>query len=214
MSKVICIAGESGSGKTTAMRTLDPKETYYIDCDGKGLSWRGWRTQYNKENKNYKATSDVLTIKKLLQGINDKCPHIHVVVIDTINGIMVDDEMRRRKEKNFDKWMDLAACIWELVSGFYDFRDDLVIVMTAHTETIRTEDGYQFTHIKTNGQKLNKLVLESKFTSVLIAKAKEDGSFVFETQARNSTAKTPLDAFDSFEIPNDISAVIKALEDY
>lgn len=37
MSRLICIMGESGSGKTTAMRTLDPSTTYYIDCDGKGL---------------------------------------------------------------------------------------------------------------------------------------------------------------------------------
>ena len=35
MSKVICIAGESGSGKTTSMRNLDPKSTYYFDCDKK-----------------------------------------------------------------------------------------------------------------------------------------------------------------------------------
>lgn len=53
MSKVICIMGESGSGKTTSMRNLDPKSTYYIDADKKGLSWKGWRKQYNKENKNY-----------------------------------------------------------------------------------------------------------------------------------------------------------------
>lgn len=37
MSKVICIAGESGSGKTTSMRNLDPETTMYIDCDKKGL---------------------------------------------------------------------------------------------------------------------------------------------------------------------------------
>lgn len=40
MSKVICIMGESGSGKTTSMRNLDPKSTYYIDADKKGLSWK------------------------------------------------------------------------------------------------------------------------------------------------------------------------------
>ena len=39
MSKVICIAGESGSGKTTSMQTLNPQSTFYIDCDKKGLSW-------------------------------------------------------------------------------------------------------------------------------------------------------------------------------
>lgn len=37
MSKVICIMGESGSGKTTSMRNLDPKTTYYIDADKKNL---------------------------------------------------------------------------------------------------------------------------------------------------------------------------------
>ena len=46
MSKVIGIMGESGSGKTTSMRNLDPKTTFYIDCDKKGLSWKEWRKQY------------------------------------------------------------------------------------------------------------------------------------------------------------------------
>ena len=52
MAKLICIMGESGSGKTTSMRNLDPASTYYVDCDGKGLAWKGWKAQYNKENKN------------------------------------------------------------------------------------------------------------------------------------------------------------------
>lgn len=56
MSRAICIMGESGSGKTTSLRTLPPESTYYIDCDGKGLSWRGWRSQYNSEKKNLLRT--------------------------------------------------------------------------------------------------------------------------------------------------------------
>ena len=51
MSKVICIMGESGSGKTTSMRNLDPEITCYIDCDKKGLSWKGWKEQYNKDKR-------------------------------------------------------------------------------------------------------------------------------------------------------------------
>ena len=45
--------GESGSGKTTSLRTLNPQETFIIESDGKGLSWRGWKKQYSKSNKNY-----------------------------------------------------------------------------------------------------------------------------------------------------------------
>ena len=77
MSRVICIAGESGSGKTTSMRNLDPKTTLYIDCDKKGLSWKGWRTQYNEKNKNYIRTDFASVVeqalKKVDQDQNLKC---------------------------------------------------------------------------------------------------------------------------------------------
>ena len=67
MSKAICIMGESGSGKTTSMRTLDPSTTFYFDCDGKGLAWKEWRAQYNKEKKNFKSTRDIQKIDGLLR---------------------------------------------------------------------------------------------------------------------------------------------------
>ena len=35
-----------------------------------------------------------------------------------------------------------------------------------------------------------------------------------ETQAKNSTAKSPMGAFKSFEIDNDMGFVLKALEDF
>lgn len=205
--------GESGSGKTTSMRNLDPKETYYIDCDKKGLSWKGWKTQYNKVNKNYIATDDVNEVMNILVGISTKRPNIKNVIIDTINAIMVGDEMRRCKEKGYDKWVDLAQCIWNLVDVAPTLRDDLHIIFVAHTQTERDDSGYMFTRIKTSGKKIDKICLESKFTTILNAKA-VDGKYVFETHAKNSTAKTPMGAFDSDEIENDIVAVIKALEEF
>lgn len=99
MAKIIGIMGESGSGKTTSMRNLDPATTYYIDCDKKGLSWRGWKQQYNAEAKNYYVTDDQRMVLGLLHGINEKRPNIKTIVVDTLNGIMVADEMRRSKEK-------------------------------------------------------------------------------------------------------------------
>lgn len=81
------------------MRELNPKTTFYIDCDGKGLSWKGWKNQYNKANKNYFKSDDSDTIKGLITQIDTKQTHIKTVVIDTLNGIMIADEMRRAKEK-------------------------------------------------------------------------------------------------------------------
>ena len=215
MAKVIGIMGESGSGKTTSMRDLDPKTTSYIDCDKKGLSWKGWRNQYSFEKLNYMATDVIGTVDQILDKINtqDNMKHIKVVVIDTLNGLMVADEVRRMKEKGYDKWQDLAQCVWELLDRLYTLRDDLTIIVVCHSQTQKDEDGYVFTRIKTSGKKLDKLNVESKLTTVLYAIAK-DGEYVFQTKANNSTAKTPMGAFEADEIPNNIVDVLKALKEY
>lgn len=131
MSHVICIAGESGTGKTTSMRNLDPSTTLYIDCDKKGLSWKGWKTQFNSEQKNYLRTDFPQTTLQALRKVNEQenMKHIKVVVIDTINGLMVADEMRRCKEKGYDKWQDLAQSIYDLIDYSLTMRDDVTIVL-------------------------------------------------------------------------------------
>lgn len=215
MSKILCVMGESGSGKTTSMRNLDPATTMYFDCDKKGLSWKGWRNQYNKENRNYVCTDDQNVVLESFARINtyEKFKHIKTIVVDTLNGIMVADEIRRAKEKGYDKWMDLAVAVYHIIDYALTMRDDLVIIFTAHTQTERDDSGYMFTHIKTNGKKLDKIVLESKFPTVLHAKT-IDGEYIFETKANFSTAKTPLGAFEIDRVQNDIVKVIKVLEDY
>lgn len=207
--------GESGSGKTTSMRNLDPGTTFYIDCDKKGLSWKGWREQYNVDKKNYLVTDFAQTVMQTLNTIskNEDYSHIKTVVIDTLNGIMVADEVRRMKEKGFDKWQDLAQCVWSLLDSLYTFRDDLTIIVICHSQTQKEDDGYTFTRIKTSGKKLDKLNVESKLTTVLNAVCK-DGKYIFKTHADNSTAKTPMGAFEENEIENDIVKVLEALEGY
>ena len=215
MSKVIGIMGESGSGKTTSMRNLDPKTTFYIDCDKKGMSWKGWRSQYQFEKHNYMATDHIGTVSSILDKINtqENMKHIKVVVIDTLNGLMIADEVHRMKEKGYDKWVDLAQCVWELLDSLHTMRDDLTVIVICHSQTQKEDDGYTFTRIKTSGKKLDKLSIETKLTTVLYAVAK-DGEYVFKTHADNSTAKTPLGAFEEDEVPNDIVKVLKALEEY
>ena len=204
------IIGTSGSGKTTSLEKLDPKQTFYIDADGKGLSWKGWRKQYNKENKNYFQCDAPEQIFSLMQTIDEKQKQIKFLVIDTLNGCMVADEMRRSKEKAYDKWVDLAQSVYNIVDYSNKMRDDLTVILIGHTQT--SDDG--FTCMLTNGRKLNKICLESKMTTVLLSRINDNGEYVFETRARNSTAKTPRGAFDADEIPNDITLVVDALKDF
>lgn len=213
--KAICIMGESGSGKTTSMRNLNPETTMYVDCDKKGLSWKGWRNDFSGDKKNYIQTDFPQVALQILQKVDksEQYKHINVIVFDTINGLMVADEMRRMKEKNYDKWMDLAASIYNLIDYALTVREDLTPIFIAHTQTDHDDNGFMFTRIKTSGRKLDKITLESKFSTVLLSKV-VNGKYVFETQSDNSTAKSPMGAFEEKDIPNDIAAVLKALEDY
>lgn len=218
MSKVIGVMGESGSGKTTAMRNLPPKETFYIDCDKKGLNWKGWRKQYSVDNKNYFATDSFSTCKTLMDKVDksENFRNIKYLVIDTINGMMVAEEMRILAMQGGDKrsaWTDLASNGWDIINKALTLRDDLTVIILCHSETISDDNGIVKTRIKTNGRKLEKLVLESKMTTVVWA-VRQDGKYKFILSADGSTCKVPLGAFQADECDNDIMIVIKALEDY
>ena len=147
MSRLICVMGESGSGKTTAMRTLDPKTTYYIDCDGKGLAWKGWRSQYNEENKNFAFTRDIQKIEGLIVNISQKKASTKTIVVDTLNTCMVDKEVKGMKENGFGKWIDLTQFVWNCIETAGRQRDDLTIIFVMHSETVRDDFGYSFTRV-------------------------------------------------------------------
>ena len=195
MGNVIGVIGESGSGKTTAMRNLPPEETFYIDADKKGLNWKGWRAQYSADRKNYVRTDNFTKIW---------------------NGMMVGEEMRILAMQGGDKrsaWTDLAQHGWGIVNKALEMRSDVTVIILCHSETVSDDNGIVKTRIKTNGRKLEKLVLESKMTTVVWA-VRQDGKYKFILSADNSTAKVPLGAFETDEIDNDIMIVIKALEEY
>ena len=220
MSKVIGLMGESGSGKTTAMRNLPPEQTFYLDCDKKGLNWKGWKDQYSDKSDppNYWRSDSFSVALSILKKIDkeEKFKHIRYVVIDTINGLMVAEEMRILAMQSGDKrsaWSDLASNGWELINNCLELRDDLTVIILAHSETISDDNGIIRTRIKTNGRKLEKLVLESKMTTVVWA-VRQDGKYKFILSADGSTCKVPLGAFEKDECDNDIMIVVKALEEY
>ena len=215
---VIGVMGESGSGKTTAMRNLPPEQTFYIDSDKKGLNWKGWKKQYNTENKNYLCTDSFTNVRKMLERIDkeEAFKHIKYVVIDTLNGMMVAEEMRILAMQGGDKrsaWTDLAQHGWGIVNKALEIRNDVTVIILCHSETISDDNGIVKTRIKTNGRKLEKLVLESKMTTVVWA-IRQDGKYKFVLSADNSTCKVPMNAFENDVIDNDIMLVIHALEEY
>lgn len=230
MSKNVLLMGISGAGKSSSIRTLDPETTFYIDCDGKGLTWKGWKEQYNREKGNYYKTNYPQMVEKWLLWLNgmqrdDKgnlteCGNkdglkFKVVVIDTLNAIMIAEEQRKIKTKNYDKWEDLANAIWTLLDISLTLRDDLIVVFLAHTETVSDDNGIVETRMATSGKKLRKIVPESKINTVLLTEIDDEGNHVFVASRANTTAKEGfIDAFPEKIMPNDLGEVIKVLEEY
>lgn len=214
MSRTILIYGQSGAGKTTSCRNLDPRSTCFIDCDGKGLSWQGWRKQFNAAAKNYMQCNSPDMALRALRAIDSNAPHIKIVVVDGISTLMQKEVFRRKAEKGYDKWTDLASYIFELVDHANHFRDDLTIVFIGHVDIERDKDGTLiFARLKTSGQMLRRIELESLFTTVLYAKTDDDEHHYFETVPSKSTAKSPIGALEPV-IENDINIVIKQLDAY
>ena len=142
--------------------------------------------------------------------------NIKYVVIDTINGMMVAEEMRILAMQSGDKrsaWSDLAQNGWALINKCLTLRDNLTVIILCHSETISDDNGVIRTRIKTNGRKLEKLVLESKMTTVVWC-VRQDNKYKFILSADGSTCKVPLGAFEADECENDIMIVLKALEEY
>ncbi|NBV29777.1 ATP-binding protein, partial [bacterium] len=87
-SKLVGIVGATGTGKSTSIKHLNPKETYIINVAKKELPFKGAEKLYNTESKNYKEVDDAMEIARLLKKISDTAPHIKNVVIEDSNYIM------------------------------------------------------------------------------------------------------------------------------
>lgn len=107
MAQKILVTGESGSGKTYALRTLDPKSTVIICPDEKQPPFQGWRKNYkmideakgkfNPDTCNYLKTTKWDQIQFLMKYVSDKRSEIKTVVIDTITYAMIGEFMDKAK---------------------------------------------------------------------------------------------------------------------
>ena len=52
MANIVMLLGKSGTGKSTSIKTLNPKETIVINTLKKRLPFKGSAGMYNVENKN------------------------------------------------------------------------------------------------------------------------------------------------------------------
>ena len=224
MSDKILVIGESGSGKTRSLYSLDPKETFYINVIGKALPFQGWKTKYvdfNRETKegNMVRIHESDRIINALKFIDQNLPHVKIAVIDDAQYIMAYEFMERAMERGFDKFTEIGKHMFDLLKIADELRPDLVIVFLFHSDDV-SANGYIKTKAKTIGKTLDeKITIEGLFTVILQAICYKDTdkvikySFVTKNNG-TTTVKTPEGMFDSNLIENDLKFVIDSFRKY
>jgi hypothetical protein len=214
MSTSTLIMGESGTGKSTSIRNLDPKETFIINVLDKPLPFKGFKSNYkrlDKDEGNYFASDNCAEILKLINKINISRPDIKNVIIDDFQYVMANEFMRRAREKGFEKFTEIGQNAWNILSLCSKGRDDLFFFILSHTET----DALGKSKCKTIGKMLdNTITLEGMFTIVLHSML-IDGKYKLLTQNDGiHVAKSPMGMFKDNLIDNDLLLIKTQMNSY
>jgi hypothetical protein len=219
-SKLIGVVGQTGTGKSTSIKHLNPAETYIINVAKKELPFKGAEKLYNAELKNYKEVDDANEISRLLKNISEKAPHIKNIVIEDCNYIMGFNIISKATEVGFTKFTLMARDMVELFREARKLRDDIKVFYFTHPETI--EDGGEIIgyKIKTAGKMIdNQILLEGLLTMCLytFVEDNKDGSASYNfltNRFRKFPAKTPDGMFADVKIPNNLQLVADTIDAY
>lgn len=211
MSNTILVIGQSGSGKSTSLRNLDPKSTFIINVLDKPLPFRSFKKNYNSAEKNYYTTNDWAKVVNCIERVNNEREDITTLVIDDWQYILAYEFMRRVSEKGFDKFSELANHGWSTINACMKTRANLTTFILAHSDV----DNTGRSKCKTIGKMLDeKITIEGLFTTVLHSRV-VDGEYMFQTQYDGEfLAKSPMGMFEEHLVPNDLVAVKAAVENY
>lgn len=223
MAELVAVVGASGTGKTRSIKGLNPEETMLISVTGKKIPMKGFSAKYTPlaeggAKGNYLRSADHKTIIKVLSFINSKRPDIKHVVLDDFNYVGAFEYFKRADETGFGKFAEIGQHIANPIIKAADLRDDLIIFVMNHDETI-TEDFKALRKMKTIGKLVdNSLTMEGLFTIVLFTEIRNDKDgkreYGFVTNSDGTTtAKSPEDMFEDF-IPNDLGEVVKSIKEY
>lgn len=218
MAREVLVVGTSGTGKSTSMKTLNPKHTFIINVARKPLPFRGWKSKYNGDAKNFFQSDNTAQILAALKKINEM-KDIHTVIIDDYQYTMANEYMRRANETGFKKFTDIAQGAWNIIDYVKSMRDDLTVVFMMHSEIDYDANGNKRVKAKTIGKMMDNVVtLEGLFSIVLftkVVKGENGMEYTFTTQTDGvDTAKSPEDMFSTSSIPNDLNLVINKIKEY
>jgi len=195
----VIVLGDSGSGKTFAVKNMDPSEVGIFLVEKP-------RLPFKKEFKVCQNASYQIILKTLADA------KLKRYVIDDSQYLMVNDFFDRANENGYQKFTDMALSFRNLIHFIIrKTPDDVIVYLLHHTDT----DANGKIKAKTIGRMLDeKLTVEGLFDIVLRTQVDADGHWFLTQSNGQDTVKTPEGMFEDAKIPNDLAVVDKAIREY
>lgn len=224
MANTTIILGKSGTGKSSSIKGLDPKETVVINILGKKLPFKGSGSIYNNENKNIFRVELHTDLISILTNINEHAKHVKNIVIDDAIYIMRKEFFARAKETGYSKFTELAMHFQKIITTCENMRDDVNVFLLMHSEDVVNDKAIIGYKVSTIGSLIdNQYNPLEVVPMVLYTDIKYDdkgeATFGFYTKRfKEGTieipAKSPHGMFEENFIPNDLGIVVKAMNEY
>lgn len=207
---LVIVMGRSGFGKSTSIRTLDPKTTVVFNTELKPLPFKGAGKFRNVYLENQ---SDLPKYIARSQTKDD----VEVIVIDSFTG-WTEELMKecRMKNKGYDVFNSYNSTIRDLMKQLK--KSTKQVILLGHEDITQLDNGQTVIAMKVEGQ-VWRGVLEKEAVVVLHSVMDSDGegnnTYYFETQSDGSTnAKSPMEMFEDFRIANDLNLVVTKIDEY
>lgn len=224
MANNCIILGKSGTGKSTSIKGLDPKETIIINVLKKRLPFKGSNSLYNMENKNLFTVNDYTQFINLLNNIDKSALHVKNIICDDMIYIMRKEYFARARENGYGKYTELAQHFQQIIQTCENMRDDINIFFILHTEDITSDNSIVGYKVATVGK-----LLDTQYNPVEVVPMvlysdikfddKGNATYGFYTHRTKIgsveiPAKSPDEMFEEDFIPNDLGIVVKAMNEF
>lgn len=207
MSIATMILGQSGTGKTTSLRNMDPAETLLIQVISKPLPFRStdWKP-VSESGGNIIVTSDSARICAAMSKTSRP-----IIVVDDLQYLLATEFMNRAHEKGYEKFTEMARHYYDVLTCATTLAAHKRVYLLSHTDT--SESGQ--VKAKTIGKLLDEKITVEGLVTIVLRTHVINGQYVFSTHNNGQdTVKTPLDLFADDHIPNDLAEIDKAITAY
>ena len=237
MAKILILA-PSGFGKTTSwagreklgIKGLDPKETYAIQCIGRGVPNPNFKLCPSNEIKDMakgnRVQVDSVTGLDRFKRVADfldalrKSPYKNIV-IDDFNYLMQDYFMNNAMKGGWNTPKEIGFGTGLIFDAMKGYPENKHIYVCAHYEKVNDNDGTVTYQMKTTGRMVNEYCTpQGKFDIILYGKQtyNEEEKKAIKTFVKDFDgtfpAKDSIGALDGIadEFPNDLYLVSEELK--